>query len=105
MFAFSKPWPSTAKLSCLVGVGLSLLFMTTSHRVQGQQGRNETVLQTNQVQGTEAVQAFVEDEFIVVLKSDVRGRFRANQAGPNRPTVNVASLQQLVNRHGIGRFK
>ena len=105
MFAFSKPWPSIAKLSCLVGVSLSLLFMTTSHRVQGQQGRNESVLQTNQVQGTEAVQAFVEDEFIVVLKSDVRGRFRANQAGPNRPTVNVASLQQLINRHGVGRFK
>ena len=105
MFGFPKPWSSILRFLCSLALGLGILFSTTSHRVQGQQGRNETVLQVNQVQGREPVQAFVEDEFIVVLKREIRGGVRATQRGSNRPEVNVGTLQQLIDRHGVGRFR
>jgi subtilisin family serine protease/uncharacterized membrane protein YkoI len=105
MFDLPKPWSSILRFLCSVSVGLAVLFTTTSRRVQGQQGRNETRVQVNQVQGTEPVQAFVEDEFIVVLKRAVRAGFRTTQGPSNRPAVNVATLQQLIDRHGVARFR
>src|SRR6185436_13887755 len=96
MIDLPKPWSSILRFLCTLALGLGVLFSTTSRRVQGQQGRNETVLQVNQVQGTDPVQAFVEDEFIVVLKSEIRGGFRVTQPGSNRPVVNAATLQQLI---------
>ena len=105
MIDLPKPSASILRFLCALALGLGVLFSTTSHRVQGRQGRNETVLQVNQVQGKEPVQAFVEDEFIVVLKREIRGGVRATQRGSNRPEVNVATLQQLIDRHGVGRFR
>src|SRR5262249_24618140 len=101
----AKPWPWVLKALCSVSLGLSILFTTTSSHVKGQQGRNETVVQVNQVQGRGVAQTFVEDEFIVVLKRDIRAGFRVSQGPSNRPSVNEATLQLLVDRHGVGRFK
>ena len=57
MIDLPKPWSSILRFLCTLALGLGLLFSTTSRRVQGQQGRNETVLQVNQVQGKEQIQA------------------------------------------------
>jgi len=57
-------------------LGLGALFLAGLFSLQGQQTGKSVVVQVDQVQGTEPVQAFVEDEFIVVLKKEGRASFR-----------------------------
>ncbi|MCI0621538.1 MAG: S8 family serine peptidase, partial [Acidobacteria bacterium] len=93
------------RVPCCWVLGLGALFLMALLSLQGQQTSNSVLVKVNQVQGTEPIQAFVEDEFIVVLKKEVRAGFRAVDRGSDRPQVNSPSLQNLIDRHGVGRFK
>ena len=86
-------------------LGLGALFLVGLFSLQGQQTGKSVLVHVNQVQGAQPFQAFVEDEFIVVLKKEVRAGFRALERGSSRPQVNSPSLQGLIDRHGVERFR
>ncbi len=65
------------ELSVVGFLDLGALFLAGLFSLQGQQTGKSVLVQVNQVQGTQPVQAFVEDEFIVVLKKESRAGFRA----------------------------
>ena len=89
----------------LATVLLTLLFIAASSRVKGQQGQTGTLVNIGQIQGADNLPSYVEDEFIVVLKKEVRRGFRVTPGPSNRPAVSAVSLQQAIERHSVGHFK
>ena len=54
--------------------------------------------------GVEQVEAFVADEFIVVLTRESRGLAVAGVDANGQPTVSIPALQQIIDAQGVLRF-
>ena len=108
MKQLTQGWRSLRMISgCTLGLGA--LFLAAMLNLQGQQTGKSVLVQVDQVQGTQPVQAFVEDEFIVVLKKESRAGFRALESGSSRPQVNPPlfriSLTAMASDDSDGSFR
>ncbi|MCH8968210.1 MAG: S8 family serine peptidase, partial [Planctomycetes bacterium] len=61
-------------------------------------------VRVDRVFGVNQPEMFVEDEFIVVFTRDARANTTVGQNRSGMPTINVPSLQDLIDQNGVNRF-
>ncbi|MCH8879766.1 MAG: S8 family serine peptidase [Planctomycetes bacterium] len=61
-------------------------------------------VRVDRVFGVNQPEMFVEDEFIVVFTRDARANTNVGQNRSGMPTINVPSLQNLIDENGVNRF-
>ncbi|MFC2173207.1 S8 family serine peptidase [Acidobacteriota bacterium] len=83
---------------------LSLLAAVALLQPAGVSAKESNVLKITRDFETEHLNMVVDNEFIVVLNEQGRRSMVVNQSDPGKPSVNIPSLQCLIESQGVVRF-